>query len=117
MIALSLKILTLLIGYCKEFMIPANQVARETRRMEIRKQLEMKKAIVIGLIAGILVVLSRIVGDIFERFTWSYFGAIFMFVLVVFMPLLSFIQWIFRRIEDHRLQLQDDLLNETRDSG
>ncbi len=99
--------------YLAKLIIPEDQVARETRRMEIRKQLENRKSLAAVFVLLPMFVSVEIVSHIFDKFTWSWFGAYFICVLVVIMPLLAFIPWVFRRIEDHRLQLQDDLLNES----
>lgn len=56
------------------FVIPAELVARETRRIEIRKQLDMKRGIAGGLMVGAIMVFANTRRDNFAGWTWAGFG-------------------------------------------
>lgn len=93
--------------FIRSFIIPEELVAREARRMEIRKQLEMKRAIVSGLTAGSLIVFANVRRDVFGPFTWTTFGVYLVCVVLAAALLTSFVNWMFRKIEDSKLQTDD----------
>ena len=89
-----------------QFIIPDELVARETQRMQIRKQLEMKKAIASGSIGGILVVQGIVFGDIVGQFAWTTYGVYLVCLTITVLLLMSVVDWIFRSIEDRRLHAE-----------
>ena len=82
--------------------IAEDQVPRERRRFEIREQLESRKNWASGVLGGIFSITAA--GGMFleklnvvEKIAIPVVGGI-IFVLIVFL-----LEWVFRRIEDHRL--------------
>jgi hypothetical protein len=90
-----------------DFVIPEEQVARETRRMEIRRQLETRKAIVAALVMSLLMIPGMAHRELFGDFTWTQFGLYVICAASVWLLHLRLVKCVFQKIEDRRLQRQD----------
>jgi hypothetical protein len=89
------------------FLIPEELVARETRRMEIRKQLDLKRAIASGLMFGAILVFANTLRDNFAGWTWAGLVIYYIVLFLGAMLLNSFVDWMFRRIEDSKLDAEE----------
>lgn len=90
--------------------IPADQVATEVRRMEIRKQLELKETIVNALLGGVMLVAVGIgYPDIVHENWLVIFGVSVLWVMIQRVLVGSFVNWIFSMVADRRLRLEYDV--------
>lgn len=90
-----------------EFIVPEKEVARESRRMEIRRQLETRKGIVVGLLVGLLLLPGITFRHLFGDFTWIRFALYVICLSTVWILLLSLVKRVFQKIEDRRLRTQN----------
>lgn len=96
--------------YATDHIVPEDQVAREKRRMGIRKKLESKLGIASGVLGGLLCVSINVVRDTFGT------SAILTATccVTVWFTLLWMFKWYLRRVEERRLAKEYCVAHETR---
>jgi hypothetical protein len=87
-----------------KWIIPADNVPRERRRMEIRKQLEFKRAVAGGLCHVPLIFLGFIIADLIGARALPAFCGMGVAVTIVLIGSLWCVHRVFRRIENRRLE-------------
>ncbi len=75
--------------------------------MKIRKQLDMKRGIAGGLMVGAIMVFANTRRDNFAGWTWAGFGIYYVCLFLGAMLLMWFVDWLFRRIEDAKLDAEE----------
>ncbi|MCI0640694.1 MAG: hypothetical protein L0Y72_04455 [Gemmataceae bacterium] len=93
----------------RAFGIPPDQVSREKRRLEIRQQLQTKRGIVYGILAGLIVLSGVIYRNLVGATTlvdWIWIALVTVLSTVLAAFLIDCL--VFRRIENRRVSAEFD---------
>jgi hypothetical protein len=93
-----------LASFKAKWAIPAHNVPRERRRMEIRKQLEFKRGIAAGLCTVPWIFLILIVRDLIGAETVAAFCGMAVALAIILIGSWWCVDRVFRRIENRRLE-------------
>lgn len=75
--------------------------------MKIRKQLDMKRGIAGGLMVGAIMIFANTRRDNFAGWTWPGFIIYYVCLFLGAMLLMWFVDWLFRRIENVKLDAEE----------